>query len=242
MKKVCVIIPCFNEAENISVVVADIKKQCSQEFEYLPLVVNDCSQDNTAAVAGEAGATVLDLPCNLGVGGAVQAGFKYALRNNYEYALKFDGDGQHLAECINDLLTPLINGTADMVIGSRFCRDHNGFKSTFIRLIGIKFFCFLNSLLTGQKITDNTSGFRAYNRKALEFASIHYPAFDYPEPEEVVLMAKNGFKLKEVFAEMQPRQCGSSSINPLKSVYYMLKVAFAILMVAVRPPIRKVEK
>ena len=241
MKKVCVIIPCYNEAENISATVKDVLSQSSDSFDFFPLVINDCSADDTVKLASEAGSTVIDLPCNLGVGGAVQAGFKYALRNGLDYAVKFDGDGQHKAEYIATLLEPLEQDAADMVIGSRFCQEHDGFKSTPTRMVGIKLFRYLNSFLTGQTVTDNTSGFRAYNRKALEFAAIHYPAFDYPEPEEVVLMIRNRFRLLEQFVEMQPRLGGQSTINPMKSIYYMLKVVFAILMVAMRKPIRKVE-
>lgn len=241
MKKVCVIIPCYNEAENISATVKDVLAHNSDKFELLPLVINDFSADETFTAASEAGGTVLDLPCNLGVGGAVQTGFKYALRNKFDYAIKFDGDGQHKAEYIATLLEPLENDNADMVIGSRFCQEHDGFKSTPTRMVGIKLFRCLNSFLTGQTVTDNTSGFRAYSREALEFTSIHYPAFDYPEPEEVVLMSKNGFRLLEQFVEMQPRLGGESTINPMKSVYFMLKVVFAILMVATRKPVRKVQ-
>lgn len=241
MKKVCVIIPCYNEVENISDTVKDILTQSSDRFMFFPLVVNDCSIDDTAKAASGAGGTVLDLPCNLGVGGAVQTGFKYALRNGFDYAVKFDGDGQHKAQYIVTLLEPLENKSADMVIGSRFCQEHDGFKSTPTRMVGIKLFRCLNSFLTGQTVTDNTSGFRAYNREALEFAAIHYPAFDYPEPEEVVLMSRNDFRLLEQFVEMQPRLGGQSTINPMKSVYFMLKVVFAILMVAIRKPVRKVR-
>jgi len=239
VKKVCIIIPCYNEAKNIAATVKDVLSQNSSSFDFFPLVINDCSVDETVKTASEAGGTVIDLPCNLGVGGAVQAGFKYALRNDFDYAVKFDGDGQHKAEYIATLLEPLENDTADMVIGSRFCQEHDGFKSTPTRMIGIKLFRYLNSFLTGQTVTDNTSGFRAYNREALEFASIHYPAFDYPEPEEVVLMLSNRFRLLEQFVEMQPRQGGESTINPMKSVYFMLKVVFAILMVAMRKAVRE---
>jgi glycosyltransferase involved in cell wall biosynthesis len=242
MKRVCIIIPCYNEAINIKEVIADIRQAVPDGWEYSPVVVNDCSSDATVTVAKQSKAVVLDLPCNLGVGGAVQAGFKYALHNGYDYAVKFDGDGQHQARRIIEILTPLEEGTSDIVIGSRFCQEHDGFTSTPARMVGIKFFQKLNSFLTGQEVTDNTSGFRAYNREAIEFAAIHYPAFDYPEPEEVVLMIKNGFRLKEVFTEMQPRKGGESSINLPKAVYFMFKVFFAILMVAVRPPVRKVEK
>ncbi len=242
MRRVCIIIPCFNEAENIEEVLADIRQAEPEGWEYIPVVVNDCSLDKTAKIARKSGAVVLDLPCNLGVGGAVQSGFKYAVRNNLDYAIKFDGDGQHKADMIMKILSPLEDGSADMIIGSRFCEEHDGFKSSASRLVGIKFFETLNSFLTGQRVTDNTSGFRSYNRAALEFAAVHYPAFDYPEPEEVVLMIRNKFRLREVLTPMQPRKGGVSSISPRRAVYFMFKVFFAILMVAVRPPARKVEK
>jgi glycosyltransferase involved in cell wall biosynthesis len=235
--KTAILVPCYNEEKNIPGVVATLKKHVP---EMDIIIINDCSTDNSSAVASACGVkTVLDLPVNLGIGGGVQTGLKYAHRNGYQLAIKFDGDGQHKAENIDKLLSPIINGKADVVIGSRFCEKNEGFKSTFFRRIGITMFFIVNSILVRQKITDNTSGFRAYNRRALSFLARRYPSFDYPEPEEVILLGRNGFRMEEVFTDMNPRQGGVSSISPMKSVYYMIKVMFAIIMVAIRPPIKQ---
>lgn len=235
--KTAVIVPCFNEADSIRGVIDDILSNVPEKEDWRIIVVNDCSTDNTLAELEQDGrAVVLDLPCNLGVGGAVQAGFKYAWRNNFDFAVKFDGDGQHRADYISALLEVLKNDEADFVVGSRFIdSSKKGFQSTSLRRAGIKFFRFLIRLLSGCAPSDPTSGFRAYNRVALKFATLHYPSFDYPEPEEIILMRKNNFRFKDVFTEMRERQGGVSSISLFKAVYYMFKVGFAILMVASRP-------
>ena len=233
-KKILIIIPCYNESESIDAVLKDLH---SLNSSWDLLVINDCSKDKTSDVAKKSGfATVLNLPCNLGIGGGVQTGLIYADRNGYDIAMKFDGDGQHQASEIVTLLNPIIKGDADVTIGSRFCKKHDGFKSTFTRRIGIKIFEVVNSILIKQKITDNTSGFRAYNRNAIEFLADHYPAFDYPEPEEVILLGRNSFKFHEVFTEMQERTGGTSSIYGYKSVYFMIKVLLSVLMVSIRAP------
>ena len=238
MKKVLIIIPCYNESESIVGVLNDLH---SLNPDWDLLVINDCSHDNTSELASKTGlATVIDLPCNLGIGGGVQTGLIYAERNGYDIAVKFDGDGQHQSSELNNLLQPILDGNADVTIGSRFCEKHDGFKSTFTRRIGIKIFEMVNSLLIRQRVTDNTSGFRAYNRESIEFLSDHYPAFDYPEPEEVILLGKNSFKFHEVFTEMQERTGGTSSIYGYKSVYFMIKVLLSVLMVSIRAPKRKI--
>ena len=241
-KKTALLIPCYNESSCIAEVIASITAKMPEVY---LLTVNDASTDNTAEILRNIAAEndhviFLDLPVNLGIGGAVQTAFRYAARNGFDYAVKVDGDGQHPVDQISKLLAVLDSGQADMVIGSRFLKKE-GFQSTFFRRLGIHFFCVLNSLLIGQKITDNTSGFRAYNRKALLFAEQHYPSFDYPEPEEVILMAKNGFKIKEIPIQMACRQGGVSSISPTKAVYYMLKVFFSVMMAALRPAVYKKE-
>ena len=232
--------PCYNEEACIANVIDSITKALPEVF---LIMVNDGSSDGTAAIIREKAALndhiiLLDLPVNLGIGGAVQTAFRYAARNDFEYAVKVDGDGQHPVDQIPSLLEALREQNADMVIGSRFLKKE-GFQSTFCRRMGIAFFRILNSLLIRQTITDNTSGFRAYSRQALCFAEKHYPAFDYPEPEEVILMAQNGFKIVEIPAVMACRQGGESSISPLKAVYYMLKVFFSVIMAAIRPPVVK---
>lgn len=237
--KIFVIVPCYNEAECIVPVISELKS-------YVPdahvVLVDDASTDSTVSVIRnivDDRTALLALATNLGIGGAVQAGFIYAVQHGAEYALKFDGDGQHPADKIAELLKPLKDGEADLVIGSRFMEENEGFKSTFLRRIGIRFFCILNSLLLRQIVVDNTSGFRAYNRKALEFAAKYYPSFDYPEPEEVILFGRNGFRIKEIPTPMRSRAGGQSSINLKRSAYFMVKVTFAILMTAMRPKIRK---
>ncbi|MCK4983078.1 MAG: glycosyltransferase family 2 protein [Victivallaceae bacterium] len=235
--KVAVIIPCFNEQDNIVNVIDDILNNTPKNEDWQAIVVNDCSTDETfAKLQADGRAVILDLPCNLGVGAAVQTGFRYACENNFDFALKLDGDGQHRADYIPALLEVLKNDQADFVVGSRFVEDSKkGFKSTSLRRVGIKFFRLLIKSVSGYTSSDPTSGFRAYNRKALKFAIRYYPSFDYPEPEEIVLMKKNNFRIKDIFTEMRERQGGVSSISSLKAVYYMFKVGFAILMVALRP-------
>jgi glycosyltransferase involved in cell wall biosynthesis len=235
--KVAVIVPCFNEQDNIVNVIDDILNNTPKNEDWQAIVVNDCSTDETfAKLQADGRAVILDLPCNLGVGAAVQTGFRYASENNFDFALKFDGDGQHRADYIPALLEVLKNDQADFAVGSRFVDNNNqGFKSTCLRRVGIKFFQLLIKLVSGYTPSDPTSGFRAYNRKALKFAIRYYPSFDYPEPEELVLMKKNNFRIKDVFTEMRERQGGVSSISLLKAVYFMFKVGFAIFMVAMRP-------
>lgn len=235
--KVAIIIPCYNEAENIIQVINDIDSQRMDDVQLQVIVVNDCSTDNTAEIVAQNNrATLLDLPCNLGVGAAVQTGFKYAMKHNFDYAVKFDGDGQHRADTIQELLQPLQHDVADMSIGSRFVKlGKAGFQSTSIRRVGIRWLRLLIRLFTGYKASDPTSGLRAYNTIALKFAVRYYPSFDYPEPEEIILMCRNDFRIAEVYTVMDERSAGQSSISPLKSVYYMLKVSFAMFMVALRP-------
>lgn len=231
---ILVIVPAFNEAKNIARVIADLK---SSETALDILVVNDGSADGTSQAARATGqAQVIDLPKNLGIGGAVQTGFKYAARNGYPMALQFDGDGQHIAAEITKLLGLVGYGGANMVIGSRFLEKQDGFRSTFVRRLGIRVFQVLNSLLIRQRITDNTSGFRAYDRRAIEFLAQHYPV-DYPEPEAVILLGKNGFKIAETATLMRERQGGGSSIAGIRGGYYMIKVVLAILMTSLRKPV-----
>ena len=224
MNKVLIIVPAFNEAENIREVILRLE---SVNKEWDVLVINDCSTDNTSAIARNTGhATVLDLPINLGIGGCVQTGFRYARKYGYDYALQFDGDGQHSAEEIGKLLSIVMNDEADAAIGSRFRQRHDGFKSSFFRRIGIRLFEWFSYLLIRQRITDHTSGFRAYNRKVLNLLADHYPT-DYPEPEVVILLGKNGFRIKETFTQMHERKGGVSSIPLTKGPYYMIKVISA---------------
>jgi len=231
MNRTLIIVPAFNEAENIKNAVNDI---LDQKKGYDILIINDCSVDNTSEITRKLeSCTVVELPVNLGIGGAVQTGFKYASENGYEYSVQFDGDGQHNAAEIEKIIVPVQNGETDVVIGSRFLKKEPNFRSTFARRKGIFIFKIVNLILTGQKITDNTSGFRAYNRRATEFLSHNYPEDD-PEPESVVLLGRNGFKIKEVSVNMKERQNGSSSIYGLRIPYYMLKVLLSVIMTSLR--------
>ncbi|MEJ2698773.1 MAG: glycosyltransferase family 2 protein [Desulfuromonadales bacterium] len=226
-------------AENIGGVIADLK---TLDLKPDILVVNDGSWDGTYEAAKTTRqALVVNLPNNLGIGGAVQTGFKWAARNGYRVAIQFDGDGQHIAAEVPKLLNALEEQKAGMVIGSRFIEKHSGYRSTFIRRLGIRVFKAINSLLIGQTITDNTSGFRAYDRRTIELLARHYPT-DYPEPEVVILLGKNGFSIAEVFTRMQERQGGGSSITGFKGLYYMVKVLLAILMTALRKPLTGAAK
>ena len=232
--KCIIIIPAYNEATNIASVIADL---AALERNLEIIVINDGSSDDTGVQARRGGRVrVVDLACNLGIGGAVQTGLLYALRHDFDIAVKFDGDGQHLAAEIERLLEPLLAGRADVVIGSRFLGS-GGYKSTFSRRLGIRLLALVNSLLLARRISDNTSGFRAYNRKAIEFLAQYYPAIDYPEPEEVVLLARNGFRVIETEVAMAPRQGGNSSISLGRSFHSMAKVLLAIMMTCLRPPV-----
>lgn len=224
-QKILVIIPALNEEGSVGKVVKEVK-------EHLPqvdiLVVNDGSSDLTSKKAKEAGAVVLDLPFNLGIGGAMQAGYKYAFEKGYEIAIQVDGDGQHDPKEIPKLLQALEEKEVDMVIGSRFIGDSE-FKSSMMRRVGISIFSRVISLIVGQKITDPTSGFRAVNRKAIQLFAFDYPQ-DYPEPEVLVLLHQCGLKVAEVPIGMSKRYTGESSITKLRSIYYMVKVLLAIFV------------
>ncbi len=238
MKKILIIIPAYNEAENIEKVIHDL---CAEEDSWNLLVVNDASTDKTGDIARSAGkAAVIDLPYNLGIGGGVQTGFKYARQHNYDIAVQFDGDGQHQVGEISKLLELVINDKADVAIGSRFNQRHNGFKSSALRRLGIKIFEIFSYILIGQRITDHTSGFRAFNRKAIEFLAENYPS-DFPEPEVVILLGKNGFRMKEVFTQMIERKGGVSSISLTKGPYYMVKVLLSMFMASIRSKIYQHE-
>ena len=225
-KKILVIVPAYNEGENIEKTVEEI---LSLKLPAQVVVINDGSCDDTAFCARKAGAAVVSLPFNLGIGGAVQTGFQFALREGYDIALQVDGDGQHDSGCLKDLLKPLFSNQADMVIGSRFLPPYLGYRSSFVRRIGIHFFAYLISFLTGVRITDPTSGFRAYNRKMIGIFAGEYP-HDFPEPEAVVIAKRYGARIIEVPVKMRKRMAGLSSIRYFITLYYMIKVTFAILL------------
>lgn len=237
--KVLIVIPAFNEEGNILHTLEDLKKEFPEADS---LVINDCSKDGTLQILRENVANYLDLPVNLGIGGAVQAGYLYAKQNGYDIAIQFDGDGQHRADCLASLIAPIREDKADMVVGSRFLpeSDEDGFKSSATRRFGIKLLSFLIRFVTGKRIYDVTSGFRAVNRELIEFYAENY-AQDFPEPEAIVMALNNGFRVAEVPARMNERAAGQSSIHSLLSVYYMIKVSLAILVAGVHTRRKKVE-
>lgn len=220
-----IIIPAYNESAVIVNTVNNVKT-CHPEVDVL--VINDCSRDNTAALLRENHINHLDLPLNLGIGGAVQSGFIYAEKNGYDAAVQLDGDGQHPAEELDKILTPLAAGEADIVIGSRFI-EKNGFQSSGMRRAGIRFLRGLLKICTGVRVMDVTSGFRAFDRRAIEVFCRDYSQ-DYPEPDAIVTARHNNLRILEVPVVMKERQGGVSSISPLKSVYYMIKVSLAIVV------------
>lgn len=228
MKKL-VIIPAYNEEKSILSTVQDVLDH-APGFDYV--VVNDCSRDHTRQICREHRLNMLDLPINLGIGGAIQTGYRYALEHGYDMAVQFDGDGQHDASYLQRLADKLEQDNLDMVIGSRFI-ENQGFQSTGLRRFGIQFFKRLIKLLYGATITDATSGMRLCNRRVLEQFSADYPQ-DYPEPETVARLLRRGYRVEEVPVVMRERQAGTSSINPAKSVYYMIKVSAAILIERLR--------
>ncbi len=229
--KVLIIIPVFNEALNIGEL---LNKIILLNYNYDVLVINDASEDNSAQICRNMCFKVVNLPVNLGIGGAMQTGYIYAYNHDYDIAVQLDGDGQHDPIYIDRVLKPILIGDADMVIGSRFI-EKDGFQSTFLRRLGIRFFRYLIYFFTKHKITDPTSGFRACNRKVICQFARYYP-YDYPEPETLVTVCRRGFKLKEVPVVMQERQGGSSSIQALRTVYYMIKVTLAIIVEILRKP------
>ncbi len=223
--RILAIVPAYNEMHSVGKVVQEILEL---PFPIDVVVVDDGSTDETAKVARSKGAVVLRLPFNLGIGGAVQTGFRYAVRHGYDVAVQVDGDGQHIPSEIPRLLDALETQGVDMVIGSRFlgAKTH---RSSWARRVGIWIFSWVNSWVLRIPITDNTSGFRAFNRRTIQFLSENYPQ-DYPEPESVVLLGLNRFSIVEIPVAMRERAFGRSSISPFRAVYYMVKVLFCIFM------------
>ena len=223
--KCLIIIPAYNEAANIEKVINNIVQNYPQ-YDYV--IINDGSTDKTEKVCVNAGYQVLNLPINMGIGGAVQTGYRYAKKNNYDAAVQIDGDGQHDVAFLEDMLKLLETGEADVVIGSRFVQKE-GFQSSQIRRVGIRFLSILARILTGVQIRDITSGYRVVNRRFIEIYANDYPA-DYPEPEAMIIAAVHGGIIKEYPVIMRERENGTSSITFKKSVYYMIKVTLAMLV------------
>ena len=231
--RVLVVIPCYNEQNSIAAVVNDIHRVKTHFGLSLDiLVVNDCSTDGTMAVVKALDCHHLDLPVNLGIGGCMQAGYKYAFRKGYDVAVQVDGDGQHPADGLMALLKPLFEDRADVVIGSRFL-ERKGFQSSFVRRIGIRYFRWLNQLLIRKTVYDSTSGFRAFNRKTIAIVNQYYPD-EYPEPEAIVQFGLHQLRLLEVPVTMEQRYSGTSSITFIRSVYYLFKVTLGTLFIYIR--------
>ena len=224
-------VPAFNEEDNIGDVISCVKQHVALAD---ILVINDGSPDATAAVARGAGAYVIDLPYNLGIGGAVQTGYIFAHEMGYDIVARLDGDGQHDPAQLVDLIQPVASGEANVVIGSRHVSGR-GYQASLSRAIGIKLFATLVSLITGQRFTDTTSGFHAANLEAVAFLAEHLPT-DYPEIEGLVLLCRAGFRVREVPVTMRPRLAGHSSITVFHAVYYVFKVLLAILIGTIRKP------
>lgn len=223
--KVLVIIPAYNEEKSIEKVVENLKNNYPQ-YDYL--IVNDGSTDRTEEICREKNYNFVTLPINLGIGGGVQTGYMYAVKNNYDIAIQIDGDGQHNPEYIEKLIEPIVKGEADMTIGSRFI-EKEGFQTSFMRRMGINIIKGVIKMCCGVTIKDNTSGFRASSKELTKYFSENY-AQDYPEPEAIVTSVLNGFTVKEVPVVMNEREEGVSSINAAKSVYYMIKVSLALMI------------
>ncbi len=233
--KILVIIPCYNEQESIERVIENLKAN-APFADYL--IVNDCSTDKTLRILQANGMNYINNPVNLGIGGGVQAGYLYARENGYDVAVQMDGDGQHDPKYLEKVCAPVIDGTYDMCIGSRFI-EKEGFQSSFMRRLGINIISFMIKLFTGKKIYDVTSGYRACNKELINFFADNY-ADDYPEPEAIITSVLSGFKVGEVPVVMVERQGGTSSIRSLKSAYYMVKVCLALVVDRIK--VRKAGK
>lgn len=220
--RVLVIIPAFNESSCILDTVKSIEA-CGYDY----IVINDGSADNTLELCRENGVNVLNLSQNLGIGGAIQAGHKFALEHGYDIDIQVDGDGQHDPSFIDSLVQHVVSGS-NLVIGSRFVRRTDGFQSSFMRRVGIKWLSFWIRLFTGKNITDPTSGFRACDKETIKLFCKDYPD-DYPEPESIVVAMHQGLNVSEVPVLMRERQGGVSSIGVGSSIYYMIKVTLAIV-------------
>ena len=229
-----IIIPAYNEADGIEKVVDNIVQNFPQ-YDYI--VVNDGSGDSTRDICRERGYQYLNLSINLGIGGAVQTGYRYAKDKGYDIAVQIDGDGQHDIAFLEKMLPILEREEADIVIGSRFI-DKEGFQSSAARRTGIKILSAFIFLCTGCRVKDVTSGFRAVNKRFIEIYAKNYP-IDYPEPEAIVAAVMYGGRIMEVPVVMRERETGTSSINMVKSVYYMIKVTLAILICRISFGVRR---
>jgi len=227
--KIHIIVPAFNEARNLEKVIGQLRALAANLD---ILVVDDGSRDATFETARKLNVLAVKLVNNLGIGGAVQTGFKYAARRGYDCALQFDSDGQHDPSQISKITGPILAGEADLVIGTRYL-SKTGYRTPLARRAGIFIFSFISGVFLRQRITDSTSGFRAMNKKVLEFFAREYPV-DFPDAEAIILLGLSGFRIKEVPVEMKPRLSGHSSTTTLKSLYYPFKMLLSIFAVLLR--------
>lgn len=229
MMKVLMIVPAYNEQENIVETINQIRSlKHEEDYSIDYIVINDGSIDNTQQVCDANNIKCLKLMQNLGIGGAVQTGYIYAYLNNYDIAVQFDGDGQHDIRSLKELVTPILSDECDFVVGSRFVNGNSSFQSTRMRRLGIKWLSKVIKMFSGVTVKDPTSGFRAANRRCIHFFANSYPV-DYPEPEAIVMLAKKNIRIQETQVNMFEREGGESSINMWRSIYYMFKVTIAIV-------------
>jgi glycosyltransferase involved in cell wall biosynthesis len=227
-QKVLVVIPAYNEQGRIGEIVRAVKRVLPSAK---TLVVNDCSSDDTGSESVEAGADVVTHLINLGYGAALETGYLYALQYGYEFIVQMDGDGQHLPDEVTQILAPVLDGGADIVIGSRYLSSKNTYKTSFVRKVGQKFFGMILSVITGYKITDPTSGFQCLNRKAFELFSRGQFPHDFPDADVLLMAHYAGFRVKEVPVVMLGRSGGVSMHAGLKPLYYVIKMILSIVMV-----------
>jgi len=226
MKNVAIIIPAFNEEKSLTALLNEIDNLETPDFNLISLVVNDASTDNTLQILESNNCNFLDLPVNLGIGGAVQSGLIWAYQNDFDYAIQVDGDGQHPPSEIPILLEAISDLKSNVIIGSRFL-NNEGFQSTALRRFGITYLKYLNKLLTSKTIHDSTSGFRVFDKKAISLCAKNYPD-EYPEPVSIIIFLKNDLKIEEVAVKMKEREFGQTSIKSFKQLYYIIKVSLAI--------------
>lgn len=234
--RVLLIIPAYNEEKSILKTIdqiEDFRNSKDNKYWLGYIVINDGSKDRTRKILEDNNIPHINLLQNLGIGGAVQSGYKYAFEYDYDIAVQFDGDGQHDALYIPDIIDPIVNGNADLCIGSRFVSELSKFKSTKLRRVGINIISGLIQLCSGCIIKDPTSGFRAANRKVIRYFAMNYPS-EYPEPESIIDLLRNGFQVIERPVEMHERTEGESSIKAWSSVYYMINVCLSILITSLK--------
>lgn len=220
-KKILIVVPAYNEAENIITTIEDILKNTRNDY----IIIDDCSKDSTYDICKNHNFNVIHLPINYGLTSGIQVGFKYALKNNYDALIQFDGDGQHMAQYIDCLAKELDHGY-DIIIGSRFVTEKKPYS---LRMVGSRLISFLIKIITGKKINDPTSGMRMFSKTVFnEFANnMNYP----PEPDMLVYMIKKGKKIKEVQVHMRDRMFGESYLNPIRSIKYMIEMSISILFI-----------